>query len=593
MGIATRIAVRLTPDPPVVRTLLLDFTSIEDAAATVSGIIAAGIVPAALEMMDAEITRAVEDYVGRGLPARRGRGAARRARRARRRGRRTRSTRSSGWACEHGARTVRVAADDAERALLWKGRKSAFGAIARIAPDYYLHDAVVPRTKLVDVLRQVYAIAHEQRLTMMNVFHAGDGNLHPLIVFDAREPGVWERVHRAGDEILAACVAAGGVLSGEHGIGLGEARSHAAGVQRRRPRRPGAAPRRVRPVGSGQPAARCCRAAAGAASSSASPRARGSDAHAHRGRRALRDGGPRPRTVAAVGSRTHWEVGGPAPTGDDVTRCTRPPASSPTTRPTSPSPSRPAPAATSWPAVLAAAGQECALDPRDGGCHRRRGAGDGPVRPPPPPSRAAPRPGARGALRHRRRTAREGRRTDGQERQRLRPAPPAGRLARHASACSCRSRCGANPCPRAPSGSSPPPTRSRCDASCTGPRASLWDGSAPTCCSRGSRPTSPPSGPRVGGAEAGTAARAARRAAPRSHLGAALGTARRSRLRSTRSARGGWRRSASAPCTWRPTTRPPWPVPRAAAVDRRRLAAARGRRTRSRRLRRRAAERRS
>jgi glycolate oxidase len=121
---------------------------------------------------------------------------------------------------ENSARSIRVAADETERALLWKGRKSAFGAIARIAPDYYLHDAVVPRTRLVDVLRQVYAIAAEQRLTMMNVFHAGDGNLHPLIVFDAREAGIWERVHRAGDEILAACVAAGGVLSGEHGIGL-------------------------------------------------------------------------------------------------------------------------------------------------------------------------------------------------------------------------------------------------------------------------------------------------------------------------------------------------------------------------------------
>src|SRR5205807_3215829 len=84
---------------------------------------------------------------------------------------------------EHGARTVRIAADEAERALLWKGRKSAFGAIARIAPNYYLHDAVVPRTRLVEVMRQVYAIAHEQQLTMMNVFHAGDGNLHPLIVF--------------------------------------------------------------------------------------------------------------------------------------------------------------------------------------------------------------------------------------------------------------------------------------------------------------------------------------------------------------------------------------------------------------------------
>jgi glycolate oxidase len=119
-----------------------------------------------------------------------------------------------------GARTVRVAADDTERALLWKGRKSAFGAISRIAPDYYLHDAVVPRTRLVDVLRHVYEIAGEHDLTMMNVFHAGDGNLHPLIVFDQREPGIWERVHAAGDAILRTCVEAGGVLSGEHGIGL-------------------------------------------------------------------------------------------------------------------------------------------------------------------------------------------------------------------------------------------------------------------------------------------------------------------------------------------------------------------------------------
>ena len=219
MGIATRIAVRLTPNPPVVRTLLLDFTTVQHAAATVSGIIAAGIVPAALEMMDAEITRAVEDFVGAGYPRDAGAvllvevdgleaGVAAQVEVIRAVG------------VSHGARTVRVAADEAERALLWKGRKSAFGAIARIAPDYYLHDAVVPRTRLVDVLETVYAVAEEQRLTMMNVFHAGDGNLHPLIVFDAREPGIWPRVSDAGDAILSACVAAGGVLSGEHGIGL-------------------------------------------------------------------------------------------------------------------------------------------------------------------------------------------------------------------------------------------------------------------------------------------------------------------------------------------------------------------------------------
>jgi len=115
---------------------------------------------------------------------------------------------------------VRVATDAAERALLWKGRKSAFGAIARIAPNYYLHDTVVPRTKLVEVLEEVYRIASRYQLTLGNVFHAGDGNLHPLIVFDQREPGVMDRVLAAGQEILEVCVAAGGMLSGEHGIGL-------------------------------------------------------------------------------------------------------------------------------------------------------------------------------------------------------------------------------------------------------------------------------------------------------------------------------------------------------------------------------------
>jgi glycolate oxidase len=219
MGIATRIAVRLTPNPPAIRTLLADFTSVESAAAAVSGIIAAGIVPAALEMMDAAITRAVEDYVHAGFPRDAaaillvevdglpdGVEAAAAA--------------VQDVVLAHGARGVRVAADAAERQLLWKGRKSAFGAIARIAPNYYLHDAVVPRTKLVDVLRQVYEIAERHDLVMMNVFHAGDGNLHPLIVFDRRIPGTMERVHAAGSEIIEACVAAGGVLSGEHGIGL-------------------------------------------------------------------------------------------------------------------------------------------------------------------------------------------------------------------------------------------------------------------------------------------------------------------------------------------------------------------------------------
>ncbi|MER3452838.1 MAG: FAD-binding oxidoreductase [Acidimicrobiia bacterium] len=219
MGIAVRVAVRLTPDPPAVRTLLMDFASPDDAAATVTGIISAGHVPAALEMMDAEITRAVEAFVHAGfptdaaavllvevdgLPA----GVAAAADAVAAIGR------------AHNARTVRVAASPEERALLWKGRKSAFGAIARVAPNYYLHDAVVPRTRLVEVLRQIYEIAAANHLLVMNVFHAGDGNLHPLLVFDRREPGVMARVHDAGAAIIRACVEAGGVLSGEHGIGL-------------------------------------------------------------------------------------------------------------------------------------------------------------------------------------------------------------------------------------------------------------------------------------------------------------------------------------------------------------------------------------
>jgi len=219
MGIATRILVRLVPDPPAVTTLLCAFPDAERAAACVSGIIAAGIIPAAIEMMDARITAAVEDFVGAGYPRDAGAvllveidglpgGVA------------EIGVAVAGIAEANGATSVRIAADEAERALLWKGRKTAFGAIARIAPDYYLHDTVVPRTRLVEVLRRVYEIAEAHDVLVMNVFHAGDGNLHPLLVFDGREPGTWERVRAAGSEILEACVAAGGVLSGEHGIGL-------------------------------------------------------------------------------------------------------------------------------------------------------------------------------------------------------------------------------------------------------------------------------------------------------------------------------------------------------------------------------------
>jgi glycolate oxidase len=219
MGIATRIAVRLTPLPPAVATLLADFPDMSGAAAAVTGIIAAGVIPAALEMMDATIVEVVEAYVHAGFPTDAAAvllvevdGLTG--------GVELQTERIREVLVAHGARSVRVASGPSERALWWKGRKSAFGAIARIAPNYYLHDCVVPRSRLVEVLEEVSRIAARHGLILGNVFHAGDGNLHPLIVFDRRAPGVLEKVHAAGQEIIEVCVAAGGSLSGEHGIGL-------------------------------------------------------------------------------------------------------------------------------------------------------------------------------------------------------------------------------------------------------------------------------------------------------------------------------------------------------------------------------------
>lgn len=218
LGIVTRALVKLSANPPAARTLLAAFERVEDAAATVSGIIAAGIVPAALEMMDQPMTIAVERFVGAGFPTDAaavllaevtGHPAAVAA-----------EAETVRAVAESNHARIRMAADQAESDLLWKGRKAAFGAVAQLAPDYYLHDTVVPRTKLVDVLAMVYDIADRYDLAIMNVFHAGDGNLHPLMAFDASEEGVLDRVHAAADEVARVCVEAGGALSGEHGIGL-------------------------------------------------------------------------------------------------------------------------------------------------------------------------------------------------------------------------------------------------------------------------------------------------------------------------------------------------------------------------------------
>jgi glycolate oxidase len=219
LGIVAAACVRLVPLPPAVKTMLLDFGTVEDCAATVSDIIGRGVVPAAIEMMDHGIVVAAEKFAHAGYPTDAaailivevdGTPSAVEAQ----------SREVEEAAQGNDVRTIRVAADEAERALLWKGRKSAFGAVAQIAPHYHLHDCVVPRTKLVDVLQGVYAIARKHDLIVTNVFHAGDGNLHPLISFDRRVPGTLERVLAASEEIVLLCIEAGGALSGEHGIGL-------------------------------------------------------------------------------------------------------------------------------------------------------------------------------------------------------------------------------------------------------------------------------------------------------------------------------------------------------------------------------------
>ncbi|MFP3883144.1 MAG: FAD-binding oxidoreductase [Actinomycetota bacterium] len=219
LGIVTRALVRLLPIEPDVRTLLMDFTSVEDAARTVSDVIAAGLVPAALELMDQRMVQAVENWLRAGLPT--DAAAVLLAEVAgETEGVESQARTIADIARQNHSTNVDIAETEEHRALLWKARKSAFGAIAQMAPDYYLHDAVVPRTRLVETMRGVYDIADRYDLTMLNVFHAGDGNLHPLIAFDSSDPVVNEKVHQAGDEIVALCLQAGGALSGEHGIGV-------------------------------------------------------------------------------------------------------------------------------------------------------------------------------------------------------------------------------------------------------------------------------------------------------------------------------------------------------------------------------------
>jgi glycolate oxidase subunit GlcD len=219
-GIATEATLKLAQAPPAVRTLLAEFGEVNDASHAVSAIIAAGVMPAALEMMDREIIRAVEASVfAAGLPPDAG-AALLIELDGIEAGLDDEAQKVTSICMEHGARSCRYARDEAERKKLWAARKGAFGAIGRISPDSMIQDAVVPRSRLPEVLGAAYDIAARYELRIANVFHAGDGNLHPLICFDSRFPDQVRRVKEAGRELMEVCVRVGGTITGEHGVGL-------------------------------------------------------------------------------------------------------------------------------------------------------------------------------------------------------------------------------------------------------------------------------------------------------------------------------------------------------------------------------------
>src|SRR5436309_4297472 len=218
-GVVTEITCRITRNPEAYRTLLGVFETVDDATNTISDIIGAGIIPAALEMLDRLILQAVEDAFHFGFPLDAGAvlimevdgleaGLSADAERIR------------AIAQKNGAREVRRAATDAERLLLWKSRKQAFGAVGRLAPSYCTQDGVVPRTKLPNILRAIQRISAQYDIRICNVFHAGDGNIHPILLFDERDADQVKRVLAASHDILEECIRVGGSVTGEHGIGV-------------------------------------------------------------------------------------------------------------------------------------------------------------------------------------------------------------------------------------------------------------------------------------------------------------------------------------------------------------------------------------
>jgi glycolate oxidase len=222
LGIATRLTLRVLRAPEVVRTLLAGFAHLDDAGAAVSDTIGAGILPAAIEMMDAITIEAAEASVGAGYPQ--GCGAVLIVELDGVRAQVEEDLARVEVLCRaNGAVEIRIAAEPADRAGIWRGRKAAFAAMGRVSPDYYVQDGVVPRTKLPEVLRRIEALSAEHGLRVGNVFHAGDGNLHPLVLYDGRIEGQAELAEQLAARILEACVEAGGSITGEHGVGTDKA----------------------------------------------------------------------------------------------------------------------------------------------------------------------------------------------------------------------------------------------------------------------------------------------------------------------------------------------------------------------------------
>jgi glycolate oxidase len=219
LGVITEVTVKLLPKPPATQALLAGFPTVDSAGAAVAGLIGAGIIPAGLEMMDNAAIRAAEDFVHAGYPLEAAAiliceldGHPEEVK--------AQMHRVEALMREFGANDIRVARDDAQRLRFWAGRKAAFPAVGAIGPDYYCMDGTIPRKQLARVLTRMQELSEEYGQRVVNVFHAGDGNLHPLILYDISKPGELARTEALGGRILELCVEVGGTITGEHGVGI-------------------------------------------------------------------------------------------------------------------------------------------------------------------------------------------------------------------------------------------------------------------------------------------------------------------------------------------------------------------------------------